>query len=190
MKVILASASPRRQELLKRIYEDFIVYPADIDETIPDEIGPEFAPVFLAAQKADAVAERFPKDLIISADTIVLLDGEVLGKPKDEDDAFFTLKKLSGKTHKVITGCCISIGSEATCFAEESLVTFFPLTDSEIIQYVKSGEAMGKAGSYGIQDTGALFVEKIDGDFYNIVGLPIAKLKREIDALIKTCSQD
>lgn len=188
MNVILASASPRRQELIKRIFSDFTVYPADIDETIPDDIGPEFAPVFLAAQKAEAVAEKFPNDLIISADTIVLLNGEVLGKPINDEDAFSTLKKLSGKTHKVITGCCVSMGNESVCFAEESLVTFFPLTDDEIWNYVNSGEAKGKAGSYGIQDTGALFVEKIDGDFYNIVGLPIAKLKREIDALLKNHS--
>ncbi len=184
MKIVLASASPRRQELLKKIYPEFIVYPADIDETLPEDIGAEFAPVFLAASKADAVADQFPSDLVISADTVVVLDGEILGKPKDETDAFRTLQKLSGKTHKVITGCCISIGEKTTCFAEESFVTFYPLLDAEIDSYVKSGEAMGKAGSYAIQGAGALLVERIEGDFYNIVGLPVARLKREIDQLL------
>lgn len=184
MNVILASASPRRKELLKKLYPEFDIVPADIEEVLPDDIGAEFAPVFLAAEKCDAIADRFPEDLIITADTVVVLEGEILGKPKDEKDAIETLKKLSGKTHKVITGCCISLGEKCTCFSEESFVTFYPLTDAEILSYVKSGEPMGKAGSYAIQEMGGLFVEKIEGDYWNIVGLPVAKLKREIAALM------
>lgn len=185
MNIILASASPRRQELLKKLYSDFIVFPADIDETLPDDIGSEFAPVFLAAEKANAVSDKFPNDLIISADTVVVLDGQILGKPKDENDAIKTLKMLSGKTHKVITGCCICIGENCSCFSEESFVTFYPLTEKEILDYVKTNEPMGKAGSYGIQGYGALLVERIEGDFYNIVGLPIARLSREITELLQ-----
>lgn len=185
MKVILASASPRRQELIKRLFEEYSVVPADIDETIPDEIGAEFAPVFLAAQKAQAIAEMHPEALIIAADTIVIADGEILGKPKDRNEAKKMLRFLSGKTHKVITGCCISKGTESVSFHEESYVTFFELSENEISDYVDKGLADGKAGAYGIQDNGALFVQKIEGDYYNIVGLPIARLNREIQQFLE-----
>lgn len=185
MNVILASASPRRKELLKRIFDEFQIIPADIDETLPEDIGPEFAPVFLAAEKANAIAALYPDDLIISADTIVFAEGKILGKPKNSENAIEMLEFLSGKTHKVITGCCIRKGDRACSFSEESYVTFFELTRQEIHQYVSSGAADGKAGAYGIQDTGALFVEKIEGDYYNIVGLPIARLNREIKKLLE-----
>lgn len=185
MKIILASASPRRQELIKRLFDDFTIIPADIDETVPDDIGPEFAPVFLAAQKANHIAKTHPNDLIIAADTIVVSDGLILGKPADHSEAKIMLKSLSGKTHKVITGCCIRKGSSSSSFSEESYVTFYDLSDKEINEYVHKGQADGKAGAYGIQDTGALFVEKIEGDFYNIVGLPIARLNREIQLLLE-----
>lgn len=185
MKVILASASPRRQELLKRLYSDFTVFPADIDETLPDDISAEFAPIYLAGEKAEAIRDQFPNDLVITADTVVVLDDEILGKPTDRNDAAVTLRKLSGKTHKVITGCCLSYKGKQSSFSSESLVTFYPLTEEDIKEYVASEEPMGKAGSYGIQGLGSLLVEKIDGDFYNIVGLPIAKLKREITELLK-----
>ncbi len=185
MKIILASASPRREELIKRIFDEFIVVPANIDETLPDDIGLEFAPVFLAAEKAEAIAKSYPNDLIISADTIVLADGKMLGKPKNRNDAKKMLEFLSGKTHKVITGCCIRKGELLTSFSEESYVTFFDLSKNQIESYVESGASDGKAGAYGIQDKGALFVEKIEGDYYNIVGLPIAKLNREIQGLLE-----
>lgn len=185
MKIILASASPRRNELLKKLYRDFTVFPADIEETLPEDIGPEFAPVFLAAQKAEAVSDRFPEDLIIASDTVVVCDGEIFGKPKDHEDAKRMIRKLSGCTHKVITGCCIRIGDAQTTFSEESFVTFYELKEKEIDSYVATEEPMGKAGAYAIQEAGALFVEKIEGDFYNIVGLPIARLKREIESLIE-----
>lgn len=185
MNVILASASPRRKELLKRLYKEFEIIPANTEETLPDDVGPEFAPMFLAATKADAVATKYPDDLVIAADTVVICDGTLFGKPKDSEDAKRMLHSLSGKTHKVITGCCITIGEATTCFSEESLVTFFDLSDSEIDEYVDGGEPMGKAGAYAIQGDGALLVEKIDGDYNNIVGLPIARLKREIKDLIK-----
>lgn len=185
MNIILASASPRRQELIKRLFERYSVIPADIDETVPDEIGPEFAPVFLAAQKAKAIGDQYPEDLILAADTVVIADGRILGKPKDRDDAKQMLRFLSGKTHKVITGCCISKGGSSASFHEESYVTFYDLSEKEIDEYVDKGLADGKAGAYGIQDQGALFVERIEGDYYNIVGLPIARLNREIRSLLE-----
>lgn len=185
MKVILASASPRRQELIKRLFDEFIIIPADIDETLPDEVGAEFAPVYLAAQKAKAIANEHPDALIIAADTVVIAEGKILGKPKDRDDAKNMLHFLSGKTHKVITGCCICKGNSFASFHEESYVTFYELSDKEIAEYVKKGLADGKAGAYGIQDNGALFVERIEGDYYNIVGLPISRLNREIQSLLE-----
>jgi len=185
MNVILASASPRRKELLKRIFKDFSIVPADIDETIPEDIGPEFAPVFLSAEKAEAIAADHPDDLIIAADTIVFADGKILGKPRNSQEAKDMLRLLSGNTHKVITGCCVRKGKNICSFAEESLVRFFDLSDEEIEHYVSSGSADGKAGAYGIQDGGALFVERIEGDFYNIVGLPIGRLNREIQSLLE-----
>lgn len=181
MNIILASASPRRKELLKKLYQDFLILPTDVDESLPEDIGPEFAPVFLSAIKADAIAENYPNDLIIAADTVVICDGEIFGKPKDHEDAKRMLSLLSDKTHKVITGCCLSLGMDTVCFSEESLVTFFPLSEKEIDEYVRSGEPMGKAGAYAIQGDGALLVKKIDGDYSNIVGLPVARLKREIE---------
>ncbi len=184
MKIILASQSPRRQELLKRLYQEFEVIPSDIDETLPEDIGPEFAPLFLAAEKAEHISKSYPADLVIAADTIVVFEGEILGKPKNDADAKRMLSSLSGQTHKVITGCCIKRGDDICTFAEESLVTFFDLTDEEIDAYIASGATVGKAGAYGIQDQAAIFVKKIEGDFYNIVGLPIARLSREIKYML------
>ena len=180
MRIVLGSASPRRQELLKKIYQDFIIDPADVKEDIPEDIGAEFAPIFLAAIKSEALKDRYPNDLVITADTVVIADGEIFGKPKNLSDARRMLTALSGKTHKVITGCCVTLNGESRCFSEESLVTFYPLNNEEIETYLASGEPMGKAGAYAIQERGCLFVEKIDGDYFNIVGLPIARIYREI----------
>lgn len=183
MKTILASASPRRQELLKRIIPDFTILTADIDETVPEDIGPEFAPIYLAAEKGDKVFELLrhdPEYLIISADTIVSFNGQILNKPRDEKEAFQMLRSLSGNTHKVITGCHLCRGKERMTFSEETYVEFYDLSDQEILKYIETGEAMDKAGAYGIQGAAATFVRRIDGDYYNVVGLPIARLLREI----------
>ena len=184
MRIILASASPRRSELLKTVIDGFIVDPARIDETIPEEVQGEFAPVFLAAEKAEALAAKYPDDLICAADTAVFCDGEMLGKPRDPEDAKRILRFLSGKTHKVITGCCLRKGQDSVTFSEETAVTFYPLTDEEICAYIATGEPLDKAGAYGIQGKGALLIRSIDGDYYNVVGLPIARLKREMDAFL------
>ncbi|MBP5289038.1 MAG: septum formation protein Maf [Clostridia bacterium] len=185
MKVVLASASPRRKELLSRIYDEFIIEEAGIEETLPEDIGTEFAPLFLAAAKADAVAQKHRNDLVIAADTIVVFNNEKFGKPKDRSDAKRMLTCLSGKTHKVLTGCCISIKGENVGFVEESYVSFYPLSEEDIESYLDTNEPMDKAGAYAIQGKGALLVKSIDGDYNNIVGLPIARLKREIDELLK-----
>ena len=182
MELILASASPRRAELIKLLDRKFTIVPATGEEVLQEDIGPEFAPVFLAAGKALEVSEKLPDCLIIAADTVVIHDGEILGKPKDENDARRMLRSLSGNTHKVITGCCLRYGKKEYAFREETRVTFFDLKDEEIESYIQSGEPMDKAGAYGIQGKGALFVSSIEGDWANVVGLPIARLKRELDA--------
>lgn len=181
MQIILASASPRRQELLKHIFPDFAVIPADIDETLPDGIPAERAPILLSEMKARAISAAHPTSLVIAADTVVILDGKILGKPKNTQDASNMLHSLSGKTHSVITGCTLGVGGSFHSFSSESHVTFYPLCDAEIGDYIKTGEPMDKAGAYGIQGGASLFTEKIEGDYFNIVGLPIAKLKREIE---------
>lgn len=182
MKVILASASPRRKELIGRIFPEFEIKAADIDESIPSHISNENAPEYLAIQKANAILAK-EDDLVIAADTVVILENEILGKPADDDEAKEMLRSLSNKKHKVITGCCIKKGEKTRSFSVESTVEFFPLQDSEIEEYVSSGASKGKAGAYGIQDKGGLFVKEIKGDYYNIVGLPIAKLYQEIKLL-------
>lgn len=185
MRIVLASASPRRKELLSRLYDTFIIDPAKIDETLPDDIGAEFAPLFLSAAKADEVASRHKNDLVIAADTVVVCGRRILGKPKDREDAKRMLKALSGVEHKVLTGCCISYKGENIGFTSESYVRFYPLTDEEIEAYLDTGEPMDKAGAYGIQGEGALLIENIDGDYYGVIGLPIARLKREIRNLLE-----
>ena len=185
MKIILASASPRRKELMSRIREDFIIEPSRFDETLPDDIGPEFAPIYLAAGKANDVARRHKRDLVIGADTIVICGPKILGKPKDRAEAKRMLELLSGFTHKVITGCCLMLKGESVSFSVESYVTFYNLTDEEIEAYLDTGEPMDKAGAYAIQGKGAFLIKDIEGDYYSIIGLPIARLKREIDDLLK-----
>ncbi len=184
MKIILASASPRRQELIKMITENVEVFPAVCDETVKDGlIGKEVAE-YLSSVKGEAVKNYFENEIIVSADTIVCLGNEVLGKPKSNEDAVSMLKKLSGKTHSVFTGVTIIKGERKKTFSNETKVKFYELTESEIKDYVNSGECADKAGSYGIQGKGGLLVEKIDGDYFNVVGLPVAKLKREIEEFI------
>ncbi len=185
MNVILASASPRRKELLSRLFDAFTVESADIDETLPDDIGMEFAPLYLSAAKAEKVAENHRDDLVIAADTVVISGFQILGKPKDRSEAKRMLELLSGATHKVITGCCLSYKQENVTFSVESYVTFFPLTNEEIEAYLDTGEPMDKAGAYAIQGKGALFIERIDGDYYSVIGLPISRLKREIEDLLR-----
>lgn len=183
--MILASQSPRRIELMREAGYDIRVIPADIDETpLPDET-PLALVERLARAKAQAVA-ALPgnaDETVLAADTIVALDGVLLGKPADEAEAKRMLRRLSGRTHQVATGVCIAHGAERRSFVDVTDVTFFELTDAQIDTYVASGEPRDKAGAYGIQGAdGRLLVERIDGDFYNVVGLPIAKVVRALDS--------
>lgn len=180
MEYILASASPRRQELLKFVIDEFKIICADIDETVPDGMNALDAPEYLSRKKADFISKKHPDSIVIAADTVVILDNEILGKPKSQADAFAMLKKLSGKTHLVVTGCSISQSDKIKGFSVCSKVTFFELTDKEIYDYIAKNESMDKAGAYGIQGFGSVLVEKIEGDYFNIVGLPVAKLNRAI----------
>lgn len=181
--MILASQSPRRRELLSLITADFRVIPAKGEEILPDGIAPSEAVVLLSRQKAAEIYREYKNETIIASDTVVAIDGKILGKPTDEADAAAMLRLLSGRTHSVFTGVCIIApdGSEKS-FAEETTVEFWPLSDELIEDYVKSGEPMDKAGAYGIQDSGALLVKRINGDYYNVMGLPVGRLYRELSA--------
>lgn len=181
--IILASQSPRRKELLKLCGFDFEIKPADADETLPDGITPREAVCQLSKIKARAVNDN--ENIIIGADTVVALGNEILGKPLDEEDAFLMLKKLSGKIHSVFTGVTLIKKDKEITFAEETKVEFYPLTDEEIKDYIKTKEPMDKAGAYGIQGFGGLLVKSISGDYNNVVGLPVAKLNKEIKELLK-----
>lgn len=183
MKYILASASPRRKELFKLICEDFDVVVSDVEEVLPDDILAEDAPVYLSGIKADAVAKQFPNDIVIGADTSVILNGIILGKPKGRDDAFNMLSMLSGKVHSVITGCTIVCNSYKLSFSRKTEVEFYNLSDDEINAYIDTDEVYDKAGSYAVQGYGSLLVKNISGDYFNVVGLPVAELKRNIDKI-------
>lgn len=177
MKLILASNSPRRAEILTRggfLFEKRI---ADTDESLSADLSPAAAVEILAQRKGRAVF-RAADEVVLAADTVVALDERILGKPKDANDAKAMLRALSGRTHSVFTGVYITDGEREFVFHVQTRVTFYPLTDEEIDAYVQSGEPMDKAGAYGIQGRGALFVEKIDGDYLNVVGLPLAKTAR------------
>ncbi len=180
MDYILASASPRRQELLKNITTDFTILPSDVEEIVPPTLAAEDAPAYLARLKAADIANRHPDALVIGADTGVFIDGEMMGKPRDKEHARTMLRTLSGRTHKVITGCALCYGEYHYSFSEVTEVTFFPLSEQEIEQYVSTPEPYDKAGAYGIQQKGMLLVEKIYGDYFNVVGLPVARLDRAI----------
>lgn len=176
MSLILASASPRRKELLRLITDDFKVVTADVDETVPKDIDIFEAPCYLALKKAKAVFENNKNSVIIGADTAVFLGEKMLGKPENKEEAKKMLSSLSGKEHLVKTGCAVISEKEIKTFSVKTYVKFKSLTKKEIKDYIATGEPMDKAGAYGIQGKGALFVEKINGDYYNVVGLPVEKL--------------
>ena len=175
MKLVLASKSPRRSEILKYAGIDFTVRVADADETIPEGTTPCDAVVFLAARKAMAV-ERADDELVLGADTVVVLDDKILGKPKDKDDAFKMIKALSGRVHSVFTGVCVVGKGVSMTFSEETKVEFLPLTDDEINAYINTDEPYDKAGAYGIQGLASKFIRGIQGDYFNVVGLPVSRI--------------
>ena len=185
-KVILASASPRRQELIKLIFDSVEILPADCDETLPEGIGAREAVEYLSKIKNEASSELTEKEnLIISADTVVAVGDKILGKPVDEEDARRMISLLSGKVHQVYTGVTLSLNGKVKTFSEKTDVEFFDLTEEEIEEYISSKEPYDKAGAYGIQGKAGLLVKGINGDYYNVVGFPIARLKRAIEEFIR-----
>ena len=181
MKTVLASASERRQELLCRLVKEFDIIVSDFDESaVPFKGSIDKYVKDVALGKALDVQKKLNEDsIIISADTIVTLDNKILGKPKDEKDAFNIIKSLQGRTHLVYSGVVV-INTAKKIIVQESLatkVTFSEISDEEILEYIKTGEPLDKAGAYGIQGIGGIFVKEIKGCYYNVVGLPLNKLK-------------
>ena len=179
--LILASNSPRRKEIMELVGLKFKVIPSSYDENPndwPKEI--EKIPEVLAINKATDVSLNNPNDIVIGSDTIVVINDCILGKPHSKEDAFEMLKKLSGNTHKVITGVCIKSSEKIVSFSSVSEVEFYDIEDAEIYEYIGTNEPMDKAGAYAIQGKGAKFIKSINGDYYTIVGLPIAQILREL----------
>jgi septum formation protein len=181
LRVILASQSPRRRELLRLIGIPHDVHPADIDETFLPHESPAPHAERLATEKAAVIMAREPDAVIIAADTIVVLDGEVLGKPASAAEARATLQRLSGRTHTVHTAVAVQYGGRAVSGVESVEVTFRPLDDAQIARYVDTGEPMDKAGAYGIQGYGATLVERIHGDYFAVMGLALGRLVGLLD---------
>lgn len=185
-KVILASGSPRRKELLSGLGIPYEVKTLPgIEESYPHTLQAEEIPLYIACEKADAYRHVMqPDELIITADTIVWLDGAVMGKPKDEEEARGMLRKLSGKTHQVITGVCLTAADFRKSFTTVTRVTFARLTDEEINYYVEHYHPVDKAGSYGIHEwIGFVGVESIEGSYFNVMGLPVQRLYKELSKL-------
>lgn len=182
-KIVLASNSPRRKELLQMADIEFKVIAADIDESGFHADDPAELVRTLALQKAKAVAVQVADAAVIGADTVVELDGEIMGKPENEAAAAVMLRKLSGRRHYVHTGVAIVKGQEIQTFVSTAAVDFYEISDNEINGYIATGEPLDKAGAYGIQGRGALLVKGIEGDFYTVVGLPIAELVRRLRIL-------
>ncbi len=181
--IVLASNSPRRKQLMRLISQSFIIDPADIEESHAENIPLDRMPEFLALQKAQQVQKKHPDDIVIGCDTGVFINNMMIGKPSSDKTAFEILKMLSGKTHRVITGCAIIKGDITLRFSQTTEVEFYPLTEEEMEAYVATGEPGDKAGAYGIQGKGALLVKEIRGDYYNVVGLPVALLSRKLRLL-------
>lgn len=181
MKIILASASPRRKELLTLAGIEYEVIVSQCEEILPDGITPDKAVEELARQKAEDVFSRNSDAMIIAADTVVALGNTILGKPKDEADAFTMLSSLSGRRHTVYTGVCIKTKDKTDIFHVATEVEFYELSEKEINDYIATKEPMDKAGAYGIQGKGFVLVKGIHGDYFNVVGLPLAETVRHIN---------
>lgn len=175
MAIILASQSPRRRELMGLLRVPFTVCVADIDETMDPAKAPYDEVARVSRLKAEATP-RQKEDIVIAADTIVVCEGQVLGKPRDEADAFRMLRLLSGRAHQVMTGLTVLQGRKAVTCTEVADIHFRGLSDKEILDYIATGEPMDKAGSYGIQGGAALFADRLEGDYYNVMGLPVCRL--------------
>lgn len=180
MNIVLASASPRRRELMNFITEDFIAVSTDADETLPNGIETKKASEYLSLVKAKSASADYPEDIVIGCDTIVVVDDVILGKPKDFDQCCDYIRLLSGRAHSVITGCTLIYKESVVTFSVETEVHFRQLTESEIAQYASTDEPYDKAGGYAVQGKGALLIDKINGDYFNVVGLPVSRLNQEL----------
>ncbi len=185
MDIVLASASPRRRELLSMLgVENFKIIPAVGEEKIDISMAPAEIVCALSLEKAAEVSKLCnDTDVIIAADTIVALDDEIMGKPAGKDEAFQMLSKLSGRTHSVFSGVTVMQGIKKFTEYERTSVNFRELSEREILAYIETGEPMDKAGSYGAQGIGSLFVEGIEGDFFNVMGLPLCRLSKMLEKL-------
>lgn len=183
MNIVLASGSPRRRELLETLGLTFTVCPAKGEENAPSGVGPAKTVEALSMAKAQEVWRLYPESLIIAADTIVWADGRILGKPKTPEEATKMLTALSGAEHEVYTGVTVICGDKTICQSECTRVYFRELDQEEIAAYVKSGEPMDKAGAYGIQGKAALMVRRLEGDYFNVMGLPLCRLGQMLKAI-------
>lgn len=184
MRIILASNSPRRHELMKLLNLDYEIQASDIEEINDLSLSHEELVMDLAFQKANAIFKDNKDALVLGFDTLVIIDNLILGKPKDEEEAKHFLQILSGKTHKVLTGCAMIKKGYSRSFHTQSLVTFWDLTEKEIDDYIKTKEPMDKAGAYGIQDHGSIFIKDISGDYFTIVGFPISRINQELKKIL------
>lgn len=182
--VILASQSPRRKELFSLLCENFRILPAVKDEVVDDNLDIIDIPKILAFNKCKEIAENNPNSLVVGSDTVVTCDDEIMGKPKDEKNAFEMLKKLSGKTHQVISGISVYFKGEYFNISTVTQVEFKNLSDKDINLYIATGEPMDKAGAYGIQGFGSMLVKGIEGDYFNVVGLSVSQLADLLDSII------
>lgn len=183
-ELVLASSSPSRKMLLEQAGLTFEVVVSGVDETVPPDYTPAQTVETLARRKGEAVLPLQPEKPIIAADSVVSIDGLILGKPKDDEAAKDTLRRLSGRTHEIFTGVCLLANGKRDVFHMSTQVKFYPLTEEEIAEYVAMGESRGRAGAYGIEGIGVVLVESICGDYSNIVGLPVAETIRRLHRLL------
>ncbi|MDE6775748.1 MAG: Maf family protein [Ruminococcus sp.] len=185
MNIILASASPRRRELMNLITDKFTAVSTDVDETIPDNCTCEVS-AYLAELKADKAAELYPDSVVIGCDTVVKINKQILGKPRNAEECRIFLSMLSGKIHTVTTSCCITGFGKKLIFSNNTSVTFRELSNDDVEWYISTGEPFDKAGGYGIQGKGALLIQNINGDFFNVVGLPVAELNQQLKIFMQS----
>ncbi len=183
--ILLASASPRRKEILQNAGIPFEVEPSRAEELKSGRFPPDVLVAENALQKASEVAARHPGRIVLGADTLVAIGDDILGKPKDREDAFRMIRALAGRTHRVLTGVSLVCGEKVMTDVEETTVRFRELTDDQIRAYVATGECDDKAGAYGIQGRGGVFVERIEGDYFNVVGLPLCKVNRMLETFFR-----
>ena len=178
MRIILASQSPRRRELMEMLQIPYEAVVSEVEEIVPEDISPDALVEALALQKAQAVFAQYPQGCVIGADTIVYIDGEIVGKPKDDADAASILRKLQGRSHEVYTGVAVLTPNGTQVRHDITHVTFAPMTEQEISWYVATGEPRDKAGAYGIQGPGGIFVDRVEGNYFTVIGLPLPLLYR------------